>query len=386
MKTNGRTRTGRMIPTKTSRSRLHALDAARGVAILGMLLTHSLGAGYGFGFDAAATAWDQLVVVFLEVFVSGKFTALFPLMFGVGLAFQWSAAQRRGVTFARYALPRLAVLAGIGAAHGLFLFWGDVLFQYAVIGALVVAVASWRPSALLTVVGLLWFAAVVYAGATASMMQGAEAVTIFATGTYGEIQSAGALFFVARLFEPYALMVAGCVLLGYVLGRSGALYRWDAVRSMIRTAVPVVAVGAALGVWLIWDEGLSYLVGVATAPAFAVLYLGLIVAGLRNGASWLEAVGRNALSSYVLHSFVIAGVFYAYGLGLYGTLSAVEATFVGVGLGLVVVLLARHVQVGPLEWLVRLAGRGREPPAFEPSLVEFAEAARASARPREARP
>ena len=80
----------------------------------------------------------------------------------------------------------------------------------------------------------------------------------------------------------------------------------------------------------------------------------------------LEAVGRMALSNYLLHSFVLTTVFYGYGLGLYGQVDR--------PLQLVLVLAMWALQLwwsplwleryrfGPAEWLWRsLTYRRRQP-------------------------
>jgi uncharacterized protein len=69
------------------------------------------------------------------------------------------------------------------------------------------------------------------------------------------------------------------------------------------------------------------------------------------------AVGRMALTNYLMHSIVLTTVFYGYGLALYGSIPRFgQMSFVAAVIGLQLVLspwwLARY-QFGPAEWLWR---------------------------------
>jgi uncharacterized protein len=70
-----------------------------------------------------------------------------------------------------------------------------------------------------------------------------------------------------------------------------------------------------------------------------------------------SAVGRMALSNYLLHSLILTPIFYGYGLGLYGEVPRLaQMTFVVgiIGLQLIVspIWLERY-RFGPVEWLWR---------------------------------
>ena len=85
--------------------------------------------GDGTGLDRALY-WILMVGVDLKAF------ALFSLLFGVGLAIQHdhlSAESRRTALLVR----RLAFLMLIGAAHLVLIWNGDILFEYAIAGFIV---------------------------------------------------------------------------------------------------------------------------------------------------------------------------------------------------------------------------------------------------------
>ena len=126
-------------PVKPS-ERYVILDALRGFALIGIILANypefSL---YTFktAEEAAAmpTAGIDRVVKFLQyVLVDGKFYTLFSLLFGIGFSIIISHAQAKGVAGFRLFYRRMAVLMLIGFVHLMFIWSGDILMLYALMG------------------------------------------------------------------------------------------------------------------------------------------------------------------------------------------------------------------------------------------------------------
>jgi uncharacterized protein len=126
--------------------RLITLDVLRGVAMLGILFVNiqlfSLPFAVGFGMvgmDEAPLA-DELSWAFVKIFFEYKFISLFSLLFGAGMVVQMTRAEAKGRPFVGLYLRRLAVLAAFGMAHALLLWYGDILFVYALIGVFLLLV------------------------------------------------------------------------------------------------------------------------------------------------------------------------------------------------------------------------------------------------------
>ncbi len=127
-------------PTPTLDSeRLDILDALRGFSLAGIFLLN-LASFTGFAFmtpeqmSASPTASVDLPVAGLIVWLGyGKFYSLFSLLFGVGFSLQLAAAERRGDDRLAVFRRRLLVLMTIGAVH-LYLWEGDILVLYAIMG------------------------------------------------------------------------------------------------------------------------------------------------------------------------------------------------------------------------------------------------------------
>jgi uncharacterized protein len=115
-------------PQPAKANRIAALDILRGIAILGTLGTNI------WVFAAAGTPLVEAFVHtrltiqgFFEVFCNGKFLSLLSILFGVGVAIQYDAAQRRGREWPGHYLWRSTLLFLEGLFHFTLLFEGDVL-------------------------------------------------------------------------------------------------------------------------------------------------------------------------------------------------------------------------------------------------------------------
>src|SRR5262249_22462492 len=122
--------------------RFSSLDILRGFAVLGILLMNITSFGFPRNGErdlAAASGWDPNLTVWVttSVLVEGKMRALFSMLFGVGIVlFTLRAEEREGVAQGGAIFYRRALwLLAFGFLHFTFLWWGDILSDYAV-GAL----------------------------------------------------------------------------------------------------------------------------------------------------------------------------------------------------------------------------------------------------------
>jgi uncharacterized protein len=389
--------------------RIEELDILRGFAIFGILVVNMqlfgnpavqavlrLGEPTG-GIDRAA-AW------LIELLFEGKFYSLFSFLFGFGLSVQMVRARARGARFVPTYLRRLSVLLLIGLAHGLFLWVGDILLPYAVLGFLLILFRNRAPRTLaiwaavfLGLSILLQAASLILvemgrstpegAEAVAQMFAGtegtlraaaAQAVLIYSGGSLAEIQSqrvadltfmySGTLFILPNIFAMF--------LLGLYAGKRGIFQDIPAHLPFIRR---VTLWGLAVGL----PASLAYVViremvgstlspsplGLAGwsahaigAPALSLCYMGSIIL-LTQDPAWrtrlapLASVGRMALSNYLLQTLICTTIFYSYGLGLYGQVGAAPGLVLTVGIYLAQIPLSRwwlgRYRFGPMEWLWR---------------------------------
>ena len=120
-----------------NRQRIEYLDVVRGIAILGILIAniawfslYAIGLKGRFHFDAI----DRIVVFLQYMFIEGKFYSIFSLLFGWGIAIQINKFGGNNAAASGFLLRRLFVLLVLGAIHMLFIWEGDIVFFYALVG------------------------------------------------------------------------------------------------------------------------------------------------------------------------------------------------------------------------------------------------------------
>jgi len=88
-----------------------------------------------------------------------------------------------------------------------------------------------------------------------------------------------------------------------------------------------------------------------------------ILQWLKNG---LAAVGKMALTNYIMHSVFAMFIFTGAGFGLFGTFQRHELLYIVFAIWLVQLIMSpiwlNYFQYGPLEWLWRYLSYGQKPP------------------------
>ena len=131
--------------------RIVPVDTLRGVAVLGILLLNVL----SFGLPAAAeddptvyggAAGADLATWFIvRVFFEGKMRALFSMLFGAGVVL-FTVTRGRGNGVADPYYRRTLWLTAFGLLHGRFLWAGDILFTYGIVGVVLFLFRRVRPA------------------------------------------------------------------------------------------------------------------------------------------------------------------------------------------------------------------------------------------------
>ncbi|GJM19293.1 MAG: transporter [Phycisphaeraceae bacterium] len=139
--------------------RIDGLDVARGLALLGIffvnifLMANPLGMMGEVGPVRPGAASDAIHHATRVLFESKSYP-LFSMLFGMGLVLMFDRAKAAGRPFAIRYLRRLVMLFLMGIAHGLLLWWGDILAYYAMIGFVVMWLAPLRARTMLILSGV----------------------------------------------------------------------------------------------------------------------------------------------------------------------------------------------------------------------------------------
>jgi len=386
------------VPVRGS-ERLVTLDFVRGVAVLGIFIVNVIGMAYPW----LAATWpeamghppdtgDSFLWLAQFLLVDGKMRGLFSLLFGAGMALFLERNWQRQIPVLVQA-RRLAWLALFGLAHFYLLWWGDILFLYAIAGFIVLAVSEWRAETqlrfgiLLYVVGGAILALQYYPSSGLAAAQGdyasqwylarAETENVaFSTGSYLAefdyvVRERTAMLFsdpVYAVLETIPLMLIGMGLFRYGFFE-GAFdptkqrrWGWVGVLTSIALSLP-------LGWWITSTDfplPLTQFVAngagqVPRLPMILGLAALLVLLAPKAAGGWLGsrivAAGRMAFSNYILCSLIGMLLFRTWAGGLWGTLDRIELLCVVVLTWALILLWSKpwlaRFRYGPLEWLWR---------------------------------
>ena len=344
-------------------------DVLRGLALLGILCVNMQDfAGYAEWAQQGGNRAGQLVI---DLFFNGKFISLFAMLFGAGA---FVLLERGGRNLL---LRRLSALLLVGTLHFIFVWHGDIIANYAVVGLALLLLERARPR-LLVIVGAAagaWWAlglATLAATARPGLVRRLPAEVSAGQG-YLEIVQSRASDFLSDLgsvvaFDGFWLLALFCF--GGALYRSGVLWwpqqhrpalRWMLLGGLV-IGLPLSAALAYLNTQNAYDASLwGILVRLGGGLALTLGYLGgvglLAASGKLGWLGWFAASGRLALSNYIAQSIIMTTLFYPYGGGGYGQWGALPTLGLALIVGLTQVgvsnLYLRRWQIGPLEWALR---------------------------------
>ena len=382
--------------------RITVVDALRGAALFGILVANMR------GFNAPMQAYfqpqlmwtwmpDRLAQALVDWLVQGKFITIFAALFGVGFAIQLERATARGQRMWFYG-RRLAALMVIGLAHGLLLWWGDILTNYALCGFFLLLFRRRTQKTVLVWAHVLyWFILALFGWITIALYNGwmpplpqpdvakqvAAAIQAYSQGTVREVFAMRAREWMeANSFIIFLTRIVGIFLFGLYIWRQGYLRNpgehlgwWQRAQ---RLGLPIGIVGNLAVVVLAWiyDPNpmqpslvtlLMFGIQSFAIPALSLGYVATVVLLWQNPV-WQQRmmpfsyVGRMALTNYLLQSLICTTIFYSYGLGLYGRVGPLA------DLALAVVIYSLQIPFsrwwlsghayGPMEWVWRVMTYG----------------------------
>ena len=389
--------------------RVVSMDILRGVAVLGILAMNI----QSFAMPAAAygnpTAFEKLtgndlwVWLASYVFADQKFMSIFSMLFGASIMMLSQKARKENLRSTDLQNRRFIFLAIIGLAHAYLLWFGDILFAYAVCGFLMFSFRNkktkvqLRAGILLLAVGSLISLVIGY---TTPLWESGELDTArteiwapdkssiseeieFSTGSWerqilfraGEaFQMQTTVFFFETFWRVSGLMLIGMALYKRRVfkGKQGAKYYSKMVGYGFGIGLPLVVVGAILNFNYEWNFQLSFFyftqLNYWGSVLMALGYIGVVMLVTKDTsksfiASKLAAVGRTALSTYLLQSIICGFIFYGHGLGMFGDLDRSAQAVLVLGIWVFNIIFAnvwlKYFQYGPFEWLWRSLSYGK---------------------------
>jgi uncharacterized protein len=383
----------------TPEERINSLDTLRGFALLGILPANVLVFGMYFaaGNDptvaGGATGLNLASWALFRILIGGKMRCLFSMAFGASMILLTSRVEERsGATAADIYYRRNLWLLLFGLAHAFLLFWGDILYPYALC-ALILFPFRKLPAKKLLIIGALfiafkagWCAVDAFrlierrnlaAAGDAAQKAGKKPVEEQVEAqkeleaqrkqrkpSFEELEKdakkwrgnplevigarakALAVWHGLPYYDPVNCDVWSMMFIGmglFKLGvfsaaRSYRFYAWIAIIGYL-IGIPLNSYTAWLAVKGNFDRVTFAFTHVAydierlpVALADMALLMILCKAGaLRWLTSRLAAIGQMALSNYILQSVVCTLVFNGCGFGLYGRLERYQLYYVVAG-------------------------------------------------------
>ncbi len=364
-------------------SRIEVADALRGLAVIGIILYHSVEHfNIGGGRASLSLPFDGTVFNILTVLLSGKMYGIFALLFGLSFFIMRDNQEQKGKDFSLRFAWRMVLLFGFGVLNLVF-YNGDILTFYALMGLLMIPagylstpvlwgltillliqpveiyslISGWRPD--MSAMGKYY----------ASMMRACSDGSFFdaagASLRYGF--PASLLWFIGK---GRITQTIGLFFLGILFGRQRLFYNegnhlkiW---RIVLCVTVILIASGVAFGHWSHGDVDFGKIDSLLH-PLFNLAILLFIVSGVtllwyrfegfRKSLSHICFFGRMSLTNYLMSSVFGAFVFYGWGLKLNRVLGTTWSLLVGIAIVVLQIVIlyqwAKKHQRGPLETIWR---------------------------------
>ena len=390
-------------PVKSS-ERYAILDVLRGIALLGICLANypefSL---YTFQGEEVVEAMptaniDHIWRYFHFAFIEGKFYTLFSLLFGIGFSIIISniAQKNQGVYTIFY--RRMFFLAVIGFLHLLFLWAGDILLLYALIGFLLPLFINTSNKKLLIFSSILILFPVVidtfrvltdnrfslvipvktaieYFNAKNGITDDNFGVWLLEGKNYSDVLKfnlSGSFIRCQEFIEGNRVFkVLGLFILGLYIGRNRIYARLEEHIMLLKKVCKYGFIfGLPLSCLFAWSEVNAHPMGlIANSAIYALSVVPLSFAYISSLCLWyiknkekkifkiMAAPGRMALSNYIGQSVI--GMIIFYGIGFKLALSGlVYVELIAAGVFIFQILCSnlwlRYFRFGPLEWIWRM--------------------------------
>jgi uncharacterized protein len=379
-------------------ARVASLDVLRGIAVLGILMMNITGFGllpHAYGnplVEGGAEGLNHIAYVIINVGFEGTMRGIFSLLFGASIVLLTSRMEKAGagIMAAEVHFRRMLWMLLFGIIHwALMLWYGEILFNYAMCGLLLFSVRKLSPrfhliAATLLLVGAALFQTVEYRVVAQKEVVAASAEAAKASGAKltpaqtKAIEAWKEISAHSRPTDDEVAKIRGQHQGSYFEAVSGQfetsyLFQWtEAPKWLITDMIPFMLLGMAMlnlgilggaarartyALMLLGGYGIGLPLGLYelnlvldgnfTPTAFAeagrtyqfsrlamvIGHLGLALLFIRAGLfkalqRALAATGQMALSNYLAQTIICTALFYGFGFGLYGAFERYQLYYI----------------------------------------------------------
>ncbi|TFB22053.1 DUF418 domain-containing protein [Filobacillus milosensis] len=373
-----------------NQNRVIAIDAIRGIALFGILMVNLLSFhSPHFLYGGKEDFYDNgSVLAVIDIFFQASFYPLFSMLFGLGMYMMYERLQEKGLEQKPILVRRMVILAVFGLVHGIFIWYGDIMLVYGIIGLISLVFINKSSASLkkwafgfLIVVTVIMSALSFGARELLDTINQAKINQSFThyQGDFSSIlqQNVNDWVYMNNPFQWIIIFlnILPMFLFGMMIQKRGWVRDLSDHRKDIKTwligtfAIFVVfKVGPYLFGMPTWLNSAQDMIGGSFSSIFYFL-LFLVLINKRNVSlitRILSNVGRLSLTNYIMQSLLGVLIFYGIGFNLYGSLTAFELILVAILIFSFQMLFSywyvKYFRYGPLEWVYRsLTYRERQP-------------------------
>ncbi|SOE22398.1 uncharacterized protein SAMN06298216_2837 [Spirosomataceae bacterium TFI 002] len=346
------------------------------------------------------TILKQLTVVLVD----GKWYSVFSILFGIGFVIQYENTKAKNESFPIFFSKRMAGLLLFGLIHLFFLWLGDILTLYALLGFVLILFRNLSQKQLLIWACVLLLMPIIHVLVIVSLefyypellfdwylsyladnniqdhlVDGeynlVADITAWLDGTSWKqlfIYNLGlpSVRLMDLLWEGRIIKVLACFLIGIWAGRK--ILHDELLQN--KTLLKKIAIyGFLLGIpmnillayskiqineaWAIINYT-SYAFGVVPLACAYAASVALIVRSGKTSLSLLAPVGQMAMSNYIFQTIISIGLYYGIGFGLALETTLWQVILLTVSIFILQIFFStywlRKFRFGPLEWLWRM--------------------------------
>ncbi len=368
-----------------AKQRIFSIDALRGFSLLGILLMNILTFAYPYQiinpfefFQHQDGAWFKIS----SLFIIASFYPIFAFLFGYGLSIMYQNSLDKGLNYYPMITRRLLFLLLLGTIHGVFIFYGDILSTYALLGLIAIIFVRLKPQftlvalsigigifVLLYLLPMILLKDVTQIESFVGLQELERVNNILSSADYVSIIGFNLKYFGMNIAN--AILVGPFTILPIMLfGIYAHQINWfNKIKQhknlYMVIGVVVLILGLAIKMIQIVLEGsvtsqlMSQMIG---GPIVALSYIMFFVIlcedqTARKILTPLQSIGKLSLTTYISQSIICIIIFYGVGLNYYGKLPVLNIYIIGIVIYFVQLIVSylylMKFKQGPLEKLWR---------------------------------
>lgn len=367
------------------KQRIFSIDALRGFSLLGILLMNILTFAYPYQiinpfefFQHQDGAWFKIS----SLFIIASFYPIFAFLFGYGLSIMYQNSLDKGLNYYPMITRRLLFLLLLGIIHGVFIFYGDILSTYALLGLIAIIFVRLKPQytlialsigigifVLLYLLPMILLKDVTQIESFVGLQELERVNNILSSADYVSIIGFNLKYFGmnianAILVGPFSILPI--MLFGIYAHQINWFNKIKQYKNLYMViGVVVLILGLAIKMIQIVLEGsvtsqlMSQMIG---GPIVALSYIMFFVIlcedqTVRKILTPLQSIGKLSLTTYIMQSIICIIIFYGVGLNYYGKLPVLTIYIIGIVIYCVQLIVSYlyllRFKQGPLEKLWR---------------------------------